>query len=83
MGIGRPFSKPLPSAGSLETGVSTPSTRVSRWMLCFAAEVARLPAHMLVTEPIMLPVSMYMSSIHGSTYHLVGAYPIVFSIHTV
>ncbi|KAF9737789.1 major facilitator superfamily transporter [Paraphaeosphaeria minitans] len=36
------------------------------------------PLRMLVTEPIVLLVSIYMSFIYGLTYCLVGAYPYVF-----
>lgn len=39
------------------------------------------PLRMLVTEPIVLLVSIYMSFIYGLTYCLVGAYPYVFQ-HT-
>ncbi|KAL5387347.1 hypothetical protein DPSP01_003569 [Paraphaeosphaeria sporulosa] len=39
------------------------------------------PLRMLVTEPIVLLISIYMSFIYGLTYCLVGAYPYVFQ-HT-
>lgn len=37
------------------------------------------PLRMLLTEPIVLVVSMYMSFIYGLVYALLGAYPYVFS----
>lgn len=37
------------------------------------------PLRMLVTEPTILLVSMYMSFIYGLVYALLGAYPYVFS----
>lgn len=37
------------------------------------------PLRMLVTEPIVLLVSMYMSFIYGLVYALLGAYPYVFA----
>ncbi|KAF2013070.1 MFS general substrate transporter [Aaosphaeria arxii CBS 175.79] len=37
------------------------------------------PLQMLVTEPIILLVTMYMSFIYGLVYALLGAYPYVFS----
>lgn len=36
------------------------------------------PARMLVTEPIVLLVTLYMSFIYGLMYALLGAYPIIF-----